>query len=87
MSWWPNFPSKGCHFQYDDIFLCSREMGTVEIAKRQDFCNFSSCLEMKNNLEKVFPFLFLQNVKVTPEDWGLQKIISILQIGLILQGT
>ena len=46
------FPSKVCHFQYDQRFLFSKEMGNIRAYKEVR-------LKMNNNLGRVFPAHFL----------------------------
>ena len=49
------FPSKICHFQYDHVFLFSRENGNIREYKEVR-------LKMKNHLGRAFPSHFRQNV-------------------------
>ena len=70
------FPSKVCHFQYDNRLLFSRKMGNirswkeVQLQKLIKFrlsdsiriWHFSGCLKLKNPLGRVSPHHFLQNV-------------------------
>ena len=71
------FPSKVCHFQYDNRFFFCKKMGNIGSCKKVRlqklikcrlsgdsicFSTFYNCLKKKNHLERVSPSHFLQNV-------------------------